>query len=83
MHFNYTSVLEPLYYIFSQCSVHASNDEERKIVPLLFLKSLANQRTGPKLYMNIIHTRNNAKFRQIIAEVNDLRENLPLAVGNV
>ena len=65
------------------CSVHASNDEESKNVRLLFLKSLANQRTGPKLNINIIHTRNNAKFRQRIAEVNDLRENLLLAVENV
>ena len=76
-------VLEPQYWIFSQCSVHDSNDEERKKVRLLFLKSLANQRTGHKLYINIIHTRNNVKFRQRIAEVNDGLENLPLAVENV
>ena len=80
LHFNYTSVLEPPYWIFSQCSIHASNDEESKNVRLLFLKSLANQRAGPKLYINIIYTRNNAKFRQRITEVNYLRENLPHAV---
>ena len=63
LHFNYTSVLGPPYWIFSQCSVHASNDEESKNVRLLFLNSLSNQRTGPKLIINIIHTRNNAKIQ--------------------
>ena len=46
----------------------------------LFLKTIANQRTWLKLYNIRIHTWDNAKFRQKIAEVNDLRENLPLAV---
>ena len=83
MHFNYTSVLEPLYWIFSQSSIYAANDEESKNVRLFFLKSSANQRKGPKLYIDIIHAQNNAKFRQRISEVNDLRENIPLAVENV
>ena len=50
---------------------------------LLFLKSIRNQRKGLKLYPISMHTSDNTKFKQRIAEVNDFRENLPIAVINV
>ena len=73
---------KPPYWIFLLYSIHALNDDESKNVRLQFLKSIANHRKWLKLYINSIRTWDNAKFRQRIAEVNYLRENLhvPLAV---
>ena len=48
--------LRPPYWIFLLCSVHASNDEERRNFCLLFLKYMANQRKGLKLYITNIHS---------------------------
>ena len=49
----------------------------------LFLKFIAYRIKGYKLYIISIHTLDNIKYGQIIVEVNDLRDNLPLAVENV
>ena len=49
----------------------------------VFLKFIAYRIKGYKLYIISIHTLDNIKYGQIIVEVNDLRDNLPLAVENV
>ena len=58
---------------------------KNKTVVLLILKFISNERKRFFLYISARHTwdHKNLIFMQIKVEVNDLRENLPLAVENV
>ena len=56
---------------------------ENKSAVLLILKFIRNERKRFSLYNSARHTWDHKIFMQIKAEVNDLRENLPLAVENV
>ena len=56
---------------------------KNKTVVLLILRFILNERKRFFLYISARHTWDHKTFMQIKVEVNDLRENLPLAVENV